>query len=268
MPGIKISELSPVGVQLFQDSESFLNELTEEELDSIVGGARVYMTVDSVRNFTIATEINTKVVSVFDTKRSEFNTDSVRGNDRVKTESRGVSAFTSIDVNGVYDLEIVCQQSPGLEIRADENILPLIVTQVRGNTLFIYNDKSIYTKNKLTIEITTRELEKISAIGSNQINISQIDSSKLSLKQSGSGKTVISGQTKELQLDISGAIYVDAKKMHSQIVRVAIDGASSAEIWATEELNASISGVGSINYYGNPKNLIKRVVGIGSINRK
>ena len=40
MSVIKISELRPAGSELFQDSESFLNELNEQEM-SIVGGAQV-----------------------------------------------------------------------------------------------------------------------------------------------------------------------------------------------------------------------------------
>ena len=39
MSKIKISELSPVGLKLFQDSENFLNELTDSEMKPIMGGA-------------------------------------------------------------------------------------------------------------------------------------------------------------------------------------------------------------------------------------
>ena len=38
MASIKISELCPAGYELFQDSESFLNELSDDrELDSVEG---------------------------------------------------------------------------------------------------------------------------------------------------------------------------------------------------------------------------------------
>ncbi|MEH2072416.1 MAG: hypothetical protein V7K47_30420 [Nostoc sp.] len=39
MATIKIHDLSPAGSELFQDSESFLNELTDEEL-TVHGGLR------------------------------------------------------------------------------------------------------------------------------------------------------------------------------------------------------------------------------------
>lgn len=44
MASIKIHDLSPVGSALFQDSESFLNELTDEELGAR-GGQAASLTV-------------------------------------------------------------------------------------------------------------------------------------------------------------------------------------------------------------------------------
>lgn len=38
MANIAISDLRPVGANLFQDTESFLHELTEAEIGSINGG--------------------------------------------------------------------------------------------------------------------------------------------------------------------------------------------------------------------------------------
>jgi hypothetical protein len=38
MASIQISELRPVGAELFQDSESFLDELNSQEMTAIAGG--------------------------------------------------------------------------------------------------------------------------------------------------------------------------------------------------------------------------------------
>ncbi len=40
MPNIKISELYPLGSDLFQDSESFLNEMSNDEIQGLIGGRR------------------------------------------------------------------------------------------------------------------------------------------------------------------------------------------------------------------------------------
>ncbi|WP_017314965.1 hypothetical protein [Mastigocladopsis repens] len=48
MANIKISELRPAGAELFQDSESFLNELNDQEMSVFGGGdGDVVVTVDS-----------------------------------------------------------------------------------------------------------------------------------------------------------------------------------------------------------------------------
>ncbi|MEQ8972479.1 MAG: hypothetical protein RIE73_19060 [Coleofasciculus sp. C1-SOL-03] len=38
MASIAISDLRPTGTALFQDSESFLNELNENEIENVLGG--------------------------------------------------------------------------------------------------------------------------------------------------------------------------------------------------------------------------------------
>jgi hypothetical protein len=45
MASIKIAELRPVGSELFQDSESFLNELNGQQELSILGGGTVFSVV-------------------------------------------------------------------------------------------------------------------------------------------------------------------------------------------------------------------------------
>jgi hypothetical protein len=48
MPKIKISELRPVGSELFQDSESYLNELNEEETQILGGKAKNKFVITTV----------------------------------------------------------------------------------------------------------------------------------------------------------------------------------------------------------------------------
>lgn len=68
MATIKISELHPAGSELFQDSESFLNELTEQEIGGVQGGLFGFDAIKTVlltlRSLSIETGIKTKVVSI------------------------------------------------------------------------------------------------------------------------------------------------------------------------------------------------------------
>lgn len=55
MASITISDLRPAGSELFQDSESFLNELTDREMLGIAGGAKKRnISVGITKNNTVA----------------------------------------------------------------------------------------------------------------------------------------------------------------------------------------------------------------------
>jgi hypothetical protein len=60
MANIKISELSPAGSELFQDSESFLNELNEREM--VLGAGDVNVSVISQNSKSLGISIVTKSV--------------------------------------------------------------------------------------------------------------------------------------------------------------------------------------------------------------
>ena len=57
MAEIKLSELRPAGSELLEDSESFLNELNDRELENVVGGDTI-ATVASQNSISVGT-VNT-----------------------------------------------------------------------------------------------------------------------------------------------------------------------------------------------------------------
>ncbi|NEO35942.1 MAG: hypothetical protein F6J90_06215 [Moorea sp. SIOASIH] len=64
MSSIKIAELRPAGSELFQDSESFLNELSDgQEMDMVLGGGRRSRFSFSFGPPQITSAINTSIIS-------------------------------------------------------------------------------------------------------------------------------------------------------------------------------------------------------------
>ncbi|NEO81248.1 hypothetical protein [Moorena sp. SIO4G3] len=72
MSSIKIAELRPAGSELFQDSESFLNELSDgQEMDMVLGGRfsrfsfsfGSFPTVQSVQSIETASIVSNSVVT-------------------------------------------------------------------------------------------------------------------------------------------------------------------------------------------------------------
>jgi len=64
MASIKIFELTPAGAELFQDTESFLNELNDQESLMISGGNGSDLNISNISQVTVSVGISIKSVSV------------------------------------------------------------------------------------------------------------------------------------------------------------------------------------------------------------
>ena len=194
--------------------------------------------------------------------------DRVSGSGATKIDKRSVPAFTKVDITGAYEVEIVAQKEQSVEIEGDDNLLPLIKTEVRNGVLEIGNEKSISTKNKLRVRISVQQLDGIETSGASNIVATNVKSDDFKIDSSGASQLKVSGETKSVSIDSSGAGAIDTKDLHAEKVNVHSSGAATAEVYATEELAAHVSGGGSVDYYGNPKNVKEEKSGAGAINKK
>jgi hypothetical protein len=190
------------------------------------------------------------------------------GSGTMKVEKRTVPSFNAVSISGAYEVEIVVQKEQSFEIEGDDNLLPLITTDVRGSVLDISNTKSFSTKNTPHLRISVPNLDGISTSGASDIVISGVKSDEFNIEVSGAGSMQVSGETKALEIKQSGAGNVDAKDLHAERVNVESSGAASADVYASEELRASVSGAGNLNYYGDPKTVNKDTSGAGSITKR
>lgn len=200
----------------------------------------------------------------------QFGCESIglRGSGVVKDETREIDSFEALNAGGFYFITVECGKEPSLEITGDDNIIPLIATEVRGNTLHIWNRKSVSPKQRIKIMVTTRNLSSIDASGASSISVKNIDNSTFEVNASGAGKLKLAGQAGDLRMILSGAVNIDATRLKAEDVDVQISGASNADVYAVESLRAEISGVGNIDYYGTPKTVKRRISGLGSITQR
>jgi hypothetical protein len=63
---------------------------------------------------------------------------------------------------------------------------------------------------------------------------------------------------------MSGFGSYDAENLQSQVAKVVVSGAGTTTLWVTESLDATISGVGNVRYYGSPQ-IHSRATGVGHL---
>lgn len=194
--------------------------------------------------------------------------DKVVGSGVIKNEKRNIGAFTSIEASGAFDVEVVCQKEPGLELEGDDNLLPLVKTEVRGGTLYINPEKDFSVRKAIRVKITVPNLESISSSGASSFRVTEVKNEKLKIDTSGASSLNLAGETKSLDLHMSGASKVESDDLRAERVKISLSGAGKASVYASEELNAEVSGAGSVSYAGDPKTVNKHVSGVGSVSKK
>jgi len=113
--------------------------------------------------------------------------------------------------------------------------------------------------------ITAKNLA-ISLSGAGSIKILTAVSNKMTASLSGAGSIRIStGKADDQQVRLTGVGSYEAGNLVCQTAGVQVAGAVSATVWAKDALDATLSSVGSIQYYGMPR-VTSRVSGLGKIN--
>ncbi|CAN5131372.1 head GIN domain-containing protein [soil metagenome] len=194
-----------------------------------------------------------------------FSVGSVKGSGQTALEVRDIAGFHAIDVGGVFEVKITAQKDFAVEVEADDNLLPLIRTEVRNGVLRIETDRKLSTSNPIRIRVSAPDIDDLDISGAANITVENVKNSELNVDSSGASKIKITGETAKLTVDVSGATKVDAGKLVVENATVEAGGASQVTVQVSGELRTKASGASRINYSGTPTNVINRTTGAASV---
>jgi hypothetical protein len=193
----------------------------------------------------------------------------VVGSGNVVTESRPVSGFTKVDLSGVGDLSIDVNGSEALTIEGDDNILPLIVTEVRGDTLHIgFKERTpIQRVSRLRYTLSAQQLNGLTISGAGNVTANNIDTPSLEVVTSGAGRINMSGKATNEVITLTGAGSFEGENLLSETARVSTSGVGRAIVNASKTLDVNISGAGAVEYIGSPQ-VTRQISGVGSVKQR
>lgn len=191
----------------------------------------------------------------------DISFEKVRGSGNLVTEKREINDFSKIDAGGVFVLEISAGEEFGVEIEADDNLLPHIRTEVSNGTLEIERAKSFSSRNPVKVRISAPDIEALHLSGASRASIRNIDNDAFVIDTSGASNVTAVGRTNRLTIDMSGASRVEAESFRANYVTIDGSGASRAQVFVSEELSADLSGASHVDYSGNPTEIRKKTSG-------
>ena len=205
-----------------------------------------------------------------------FSSKEVSGSGVVAEEDRIVIGITGVVLAGEGNLYIEQGAAEELIVRAEENLLPYILTEVQDGILKIRTRSNVSLEPTLPIEyhLTVVSLESVILSGAGDITISDLVTPQLALTLSGVGSievTNLEGDELDVVLsgvgnfDISGTVDVqrlnitglgdyDASDLTSldATIRIVGNDTQTATVRVSDMLTVTINGDGMVFYIGDP----------------
>ncbi len=198
----------------------------------------------------------------------------VRGSKNVVSEVRDVGLFNAIQVSNALDLVVSIGEQFHIEVKADDNIVPLINTDVEDNVLKIFIERGYTLRNVKSqkVYITLPLLTSISASGASSVSFTNpVKSDAFSIRASGASDIMLEADLAFLEVRLSGASdlkitgfseYTNARLSGASdmksyafacdLLEAVLSGASDINITVNKKIIGNLSGASDIRFKGNP----------------
>ena len=214
----------------------------------------------------------------------------VVGSNNIITQEKQLSAYDRIEVLGSYDVIFTDGEVGKIRIKAPDNILPLIQTEVSDGLLKIGAEKNRYkVKEPIIIYVPVdSRLKQVDIKGSADIYSEKnletkalnvglygggdarlaVDVSSLALEVVGAGDIRVGGKTDNLSININGSGDVEVPNLKAEKAVINISGLGDVSAYVTEDVDISIAGSGDVTIKGNPKKVKRIINGSGRVSVK
>jgi len=191
----------------------------------------------------------------------------VRGSGTVVTESRDVTSFDEIVVLGSGDVIVNVDGTESLTIEAEDNLMPLLTSNVRDGRLELGSDGSFSATKGIIYRISAESLEGVEINGSGDVTAAQIDAASFDVTINGSGNVEPAGSSDELTVEINGSGDYKGEDLIAATGAVRVSGSGSALVNVTDSLDVDIAGSGDVAYMGDPT-VTEDISGSGDVSRR
>jgi hypothetical protein len=196
---------------------------------------------------------------------SSNSTNVVQGSGIAAAVARHVPAFDALDLAGSNNVTVQVGGKRSVVVRADDNLIRSVTTEVRAGELVIANHGSFATKTPMSVEVTVPKLASVTLSGSGTVTVDGVETARFTATLSGSGVLTVTGAARRLDASLAGSGDLRLQGLASRDARATVSGSGRLQVRAARTLHASVPGSGAIFYSGNPERVIRNVTGTGAI---
>ena len=171
------------------------------------------------------------------------------------------------------DLEHYSAPSDAVTLMIQPNLIEYITVEEKDGVLTVWNTGNIIPSGKTPVlTVSSPSLKGISLWGAGRVNVHDtvtadsftiniagagsgsvsLDVRRLSVRLSGAGDFSFAGTADTAEIRLSGAGSIDALPLQTRRADVTLSGAGTIRVSCSEYLRVSASGVGTVEYRGQP----------------
>ncbi|MCT4663872.1 MAG: DUF2807 domain-containing protein [Flavobacteriales bacterium] len=197
----------------------------------------------------------------------------IEGNHHVVTQERNIQEpFTKIKVSSGIEVFFTESAQTSLRVIADENIQENLITEVKDQTLHIYNKKMVRNVEKKEVYLSAPSItdvlvtsgayfksknilkeQKLYAKATSGAGIEiEIDNSFLGATANSGASLEVAGKTEKSDLRATSGSSIRAKNLQTENLSAHANSGASIKIHVNKKIEAKATSGGSIKYYGKP----------------
>lgn len=218
----------------------------------------------------------------------EFLLPCLDGNGDLETEERIGGVFTGIEAEGEFDVRVEYAPTTSVEVTTDKNLMEYIETTVKNGKLTISTNHKGCINYSSSTEVLVRcpNITNVSLLGSGNLEVYNFNGDYFYVTQAGSGEITISsvsvtndidvnligsgnvwlkGRAQKAIYNLAGSGNIDSEAMRVYDGIITLSGSGNIHTYVYDVLKVTMSGSGSVYYYGNPNDVIIHNTGSGDV---
>ncbi len=198
----------------------------------------------------------------------------IHGSGVIRAEARPVTAFSELEVSGGLEVTVRRGDTPSVRVEADDNLLPLVRTEVKGDRLVVRTTarEGLSPTRPIQVAVTVPRLKALAASGGVELDLEapteprfsveasggvelralSLDVETLTVSASGGVQLELAGRAGQAVWDASGGVDVKAPKLLARTVTLDASGGCELDLSASEAVTGDVSGGVDVTIHGDP----------------
>ncbi|SRR5258706_4397227 len=213
----------------------------------------------------------------------------VRGSGNVITQTRNVSNFKGVSVNGSIDLYVKQDSAFSVKVETDDNLQQYIIVSEENGILTVRPEDHVNLDEtgKIKVFVSAPAFKSMEATGAcnifseNMLSSAEpididltgasearveLKSPRVSAGLTGASSLTLKGEAKEFSIEGSGSSNIRCFDLLTEVTSIDMSGACDAEVAASVKLDVKASGASEVKYKGNAA-VSQDVSGAGSVKK-